>query len=150
MLCDHAVVAEGKLYVNGGGWTFTGPAPSPSAIAILIDVPWNQTNQKVAFALRLNGADGEPVMQPGPMGNMPIEVGGEFEVGRPVGLAQGTPITVPLAINIPPLLLTPGQRFSWDLTIDGESHQDWHLAFSTREIPPSSSSPTNLPPAPGA
>jgi hypothetical protein len=147
MLCDHAAVAEGKLYVSGGGWSLMGPAPSPSAIALLIDVPWDQTNHKVVFNLSLHGADGDPVMQPGPMGEeMSIQVGGEFEVGRPPGLAPGTPIGVPLAINIPPLLLAPGQRFSWDLKIDGTSQDDWHLAFSTRGIPVPASSPTNLPP----
>jgi hypothetical protein len=58
MLCDHAAVAEGKLFVSGGGWGLIGPAPSPSAIAILIEVPWDQTNRKVVFSLSLHSADG--------------------------------------------------------------------------------------------
>ena len=31
LLCDHATVAEGKLYINGAGWSVTGPEPSPSS-----------------------------------------------------------------------------------------------------------------------
>lgn len=145
MLCDHAAVAEGKLYISGGGWTQTGP-PSPSAIAMLIDVPWDRTNQSISFHLSLHGADGQPVMQQGPLGQVPIEVGGDFEVGRPVGLAQGTPITVPLAINIPPIPLAPGQRYVWELKIDERTQDNWHLAFSTRSAPPTQSDPTALPP----
>lgn len=150
LLCDHAVVAEGKLYISGGGWSQTGPDPSPTAIAMKIDVPWDRTNTPIALRLRLVGADGEPVTQAGPMGPVPIEVGAQLEVGRPPGLAQGTPIDAPMAINLPPFLLPPGQRFSWDLEIDGETNENWHLAFSTRPARQSPSSPTNLPPAPSA
>ena len=144
MLCDHAAVAEGKLYVNGGGWTQTGPAPAPSAIAMLIDVPWDQTNEPLSFNLSLHSADGEAVTQQGPAGQVPIEVGGQFEVGRPVGVAPGTPITVPLAINVQPIPLAPGQRFVWELRVSGSAEKDWRLAFSTRPAPVSSG-PTSLP-----
>jgi hypothetical protein len=88
-------------------------------------------------------------MQQGPMGPVPIQLAGEFEVGRPVGVAQGAPITVPLAINIQPLPLAPGQRFAWELKVGGRTEQDWRLAFSTRQVPPQASSdPTGLPPLP--
>lgn len=146
MLCDHATVAEGKLYINGGGWAQTGPVPTPSVIAMLIDVPWDETNMPLSFDLSLHGEDGQPVMQQGPMGPAPIEVDGQFEVGRPAGVAQGTPITVPLAINVQPILLAPGQRFVWELRVGGRTEQDWRLAFSTRQAPPQSSDPTRLPP----
>lgn len=85
MLCDHAQVADGKLYISGGGWSFTGPVPSPSAIAIKIDVPWDRTNDQIHLLLRLLGQDGEPVMQDGPIGPQPIQLEADFEVGRPPG-----------------------------------------------------------------
>jgi hypothetical protein len=44
ILCDYAVVADGKLYISGGGWNVTGPEPSQSAIALLFEVPWDRTN----------------------------------------------------------------------------------------------------------
>ena len=46
MLADSAQAIGGKLYVLGGGWSITGPAPTPSAIVIKIDVPWDQANIK--------------------------------------------------------------------------------------------------------
>lgn len=39
VLCGHANTAEGKLYINGEGWTLTGPNPTPSGVALLIRVP---------------------------------------------------------------------------------------------------------------
>ena len=135
MLCDHAQVADGKLYISGGGWSVTGPVPSPSAIAIKIDVPWDRTNDQIHLLLRLLGQDGEPVMQDGPIGPQPIQLEADFEVGRPPGLPKGTPIDIPLAMNMGPLPLSPGQRYTWELQIDNQTEDDWHLAFTTRAGP---------------
>ncbi len=135
LLCDHASVAEGKLYINGGGWSITGPAPTPQGIAIMLSVPWDRANQPINFLLRLLQEDGESVIQQGPAGPTPLEVAGQFEVGRPPGIRPGTPLDVPLATNLPPLPLALGHRFSWELSIDGETREDWHLAFSTRSLP---------------
>jgi hypothetical protein len=132
MLCDHAQVAEGKLYISGGGWSVTGPGPAPSAVALKIDVPWDRTNRRVSMLLRLLDEDGQPVTQEGRTGPEPVQFGGEFEVGRPPGLKAGAPIDVPLAMNVPPLQLAPGRRFTWELQLDGVTHPDWQLSFSTR------------------
>ena len=86
MLADHAQVAEGKLYISGGGWNVTGPGPVTSGVAMLFHIPWDRTNRKTTFTLRLVTADGHPVTQQGPIGEQPIEVGGQFEVGRPAGV----------------------------------------------------------------
>ena len=135
VLCDAAQVSEGKLHLLGGGWTMTGPGPVPSAIAMIVEVPWDQANTEIPFVLQLRDADGQPVEQAGPMGPTPVLVEAQLEVGRPPGVPAGTPLTVPLAIGIPPLDLPPGQRFSWELTLNGERQRDWHLAFSTRSVP---------------
>ncbi len=146
LLCDFAQVADGKLYISGGGWSVAGPQPSPSAIALKIDVPWDRTNNRIRLRLRLLGQDGQSVMQQGQQGASPVEVNAEFEVGRPPGVSVGTPIDVPLAMNIPPMSLPPGQRFSWELTLDGQSDPDWHLAFQTRQAqPPTTHSPPSGP-----
>jgi hypothetical protein len=58
---DHADVVGGKLYINGGGWNVTGPQPSPFAIAMLIEVPWDQTKTKHRVLLELLDADGNEV-----------------------------------------------------------------------------------------
>jgi hypothetical protein len=136
LLCDHAAVADGKLYINGGGWSLTGPLPAPSAIALKIDVPWDRTNSLIRIVLTLVGEDGRQVMQAMEGAFEPITIKAEFEVGRPVGIPKGTAIEVPLAFIIPPLALQPGRRYSWDLEVDGETGDDWHLPFGTRPMQP--------------
>jgi hypothetical protein len=37
-----------------------------------------------------------------------------------------------MALNLAPLPLVPGQRYVWQLTIDGQSHADWQVAFTIR------------------
>jgi hypothetical protein len=82
MLADSAQVSEGKLFILGGGWSVTGP-PAPSAIAMLVEVPWDQTNRRLEWRLELVDSDGYPVMTPdGEGGETAIVMGGEFEVGR--------------------------------------------------------------------
>jgi hypothetical protein len=133
MLADAAQAVEGKLYILGGGWSLTGPDPTPSAIAAYIQVPWDRTNVQHEFRFELIDADGNPVELEAPEGEaQPVTIEGAFEVGRPVGVRPGTPIDVPLALNIGPLALPPGGRFEWRLEIDGQTDDDWRLAFSTR------------------
>lgn len=141
MLCDSAQVAEGKLYILGGGWSLTGPDPSPSAVAMKLEIDWNEADRPHHWELFLEDADGHPVMVPGPEGATPIEVRGDLQVGRPEGLAPGSPIDLPLAVAVSPLPLAPGTRYNWRLVMDGEHRPDWMLSFATRPIP--------APPAPG-
>lgn len=135
LLADYVQVADGKLTVVGGGWSLTGPAPTPFGIAILVHVPWDQANRRHVLRLELLDADGQPVL-------VPAEDGGEapivffddleFEVGRPAGIKPGTPLEMPLAVNSGPLPLAPGARYEWRLSIDGEVDDDWRLGFSVR------------------
>jgi len=132
LLCDSAQVADGKLFVLGGGWSLTGPDPMPSAIAMKIDVEWHEADVVHHWELYLEDADGRPFMVDTPEGHHPVEVRGEFTVTRPTTVPEGTPIDVALAVNLGPLPLTPGNRYSWRLVIDGESSENWALAFTTR------------------
>lgn len=134
MLADHAQVAEGKLFISGGGWNLNGPGPITSALALLFYIPWDRTNRKTSFTLRLVDSDGRPVTQVGPLGEQPVQMGGQFEVGRPAGVTPGSEINVPIAINTV-LQLAPGQRFTWLLEVDGHSEDDWRVEFSTRDVP---------------
>ena len=132
MLADFVETANGKLYIMGGGWSITGSMPSPSAIALKIEVPWNETNQKHNLKIELLDPDFNPVLVPTPAGNAPLAIGGDFEVGRPAGLPQGAPVDVSMGFNIGPIPLESGKRYIWKLTIDGNSKDDWRVAFSTR------------------
>jgi hypothetical protein len=132
MLADAAEAVNGKLYVLGGGWSMTGPEPAPMALAIKIEVPWDQTNQQHLCRLELIDSDGEPVTTETPEGDQPVVFEAGFEIGRPAGLKPGTPLDLPLAVTVPPLPLEAGGRSEWRLSIDGESDDDWRVAFSTR------------------
>ena len=68
LLCDAAQVADGKLYVLGGGWSLTGPDPMPSAIAMKIDVDWHEAGEVHHWELFLEDADGRPVLVETPDG----------------------------------------------------------------------------------
>ena len=138
LLADHAEVAEGKLFINGGGWTVTGPDPIPFGIAMYIEVPWDRANTKHTFQLELVDADGQPVTVETDDGEQPITGSGEFEVTRPLGIKAGTPLPIPMALNFAPLPLPPGGRFEWRLSINGETDEDWRLSFSTRPRGPES------------
>jgi hypothetical protein len=131
LLADYAVVSDGKLTIVGGGWSQTGPEAAPFGIGLLIQVPWDQSNTVHTFQVELLDADGEPVVLETDDADEPVAFGGDFEVGRPPGLKPGTPLDFPVAMNSTPLPLEPG-RYEWRLTIDGESRQDWTLAFTVR------------------
>lgn len=120
LLCDAAAESGGKLYVLGGGWSVVHapehPIPIPMALAVKISVPWDQSNTKHTLKLSLIDDDHQAIEVEGSEG--PIEVGGEFEVGRPPGMKPGTPLDTPFAFSFPPIPLAPG-GYVWELEIDG-------------------------------
>jgi hypothetical protein len=135
LLCDAAEAINGKLYILGGGWSITGPMPVPFALALRIEVPWSEANRKIHAKVELVDADGRPVSVPDQFGNQQsVQIEFDFEVGRPPGLVRGTPLDATAALTIPPLPLSPGNRYAWRLEIDGESKPHWQAAFATREV----------------
>lgn len=136
LLCDYAVVAEGKLYISGAGWTEIS-ANGACAIAMLFHVPWTRTNQEIEFSLKLLRQDGNQVEQIGPLGPAPVEVAGKFEVGRPPGLQHGVHIDVPIAAsiaNIAALAIDAGERYEWRLYVDDkEVGEEYRLPFNVRK-----------------
>jgi hypothetical protein len=133
MLADAAQAVAGKLYILGGGWSIIGSG-TPFALALKIEVPWDEANRPHPFTLALLNADGQPVILPTPEGERPVEIQGNIEVGRPAGLTPGTPLDSTSAINFGPLPLAPGGRYVWRLTIDGHTDENWEVAFSTRPV----------------
>ena len=134
LLCDSALVAEGKLFILGGGWSVIGPQPTPMAIALKLDVAWTELEDAHHWEMFLEDADGKEIIFDTPEGPRPVEVRGDFQVGRPQGAIEGARVSVNLAINIGPLPFTPGQRFNWKLVIDGQAKEEWVLSFSTRSL----------------
>jgi hypothetical protein len=137
LLADSAQEVGGKLYILGGGWSVTGPDPSPSAIALKFDVPWDQSNHKYQIVLELLTADGEPVLIEAPGGeSVPLRIEAQLETGRPPGLKPGTPIDAALAINFGPLPIEPDRRYEWRLSIDKRHDEAWSVGFTTRPRQP--------------
>lgn len=117
ILCDFAETINGKLYIQGGGWTrlATGGAPVNFFLAGKIFVPWTNANRQSALSLSLVTEDGNPVFDPN---GSPVHMDGGFEVGRPPGTAAGTELDVPLTFRLEGLPMLPG-RYRWELKVDG-------------------------------
>ena len=132
LLCDHAQVADNKLFINGAGWDrCTTPTPAHS-VAILVGVPWDRTNVRIPYELRLVNEDGALVQRTGPQGAaVRIGAAGTLEVGRPAGAPPGSSVAVPLVVNVTPLALPADAGFEWRLLVDGEGRQEWSLPFRT-------------------
>jgi hypothetical protein len=121
LLCDHAQEVAGKLYVLGGGWSIYRGSPVTMALAVKIGVPWDAANIPHDFSARLVTEDGaDPVLPTGEgSAATPIEFQGRFEAGRPAGVAPGSELDAPFAVNISGLPLPPG-RYEWQVSIDAE------------------------------
>lgn len=131
-LCDSAQVANGKLYIMGGGWSTTGPDPTPSAVAIKLDVAASEIDQVHDWSIALTDADGRHVPIDTGAGPRPIEVKGTFAATRPPDMTDTMSVDVAIAVNIGPLVLPLDSRYVWTLRVDGHSDPSWTLSFSTR------------------
>ena len=134
LLADSAQVADGKLNILGGGWSLIGPDPAPSAVAIKLEVDWHETDRVHHWELFLEDADGRPVTFMTESGLESIEIRGELSAMRPEGLMEGTPVDIPMAINLGPLPIDPGSRFTWKFLLDGEAVEGGSIGFTTRPL----------------
>jgi hypothetical protein len=130
LTADSVVVAEGKLFVQGGGWDQINALGLPTrhpriGIGVLIRVPYTETNIQHAFDLRLEDPDGKEV----PLGDAPPgatkdgkvrRVGGQFTVGRPPMLGAGDEQVVPIAVNLDGLTFTAIGTHRIVLAVDGK------------------------------
>lgn len=118
MLADAAHVSEGKLYVLGGGINRI-TQPMPLAVAGFVQVPWDETNVNHALKITLMTSEGQPFKIPTAVGEVPLELTANFQVGRPPGVAKGSEFSVPLAATIAPIPFPEG-RYEFRLTLDDE------------------------------
>jgi len=134
MLSDAVQVADGKLFILGGGWDITGPQPSPSGIAIRFEVSPNEFNVSHHWELFLEDADGQLIMVETPDGPQSIEVRGDFTASAAIGAPEGTPTIIPVGINFGPIPFLPNARFTWRLIVDGDSLPGSTVSFTTRPL----------------
>ena len=134
LLCDSVGSAEGKLYVQGGGWTMLTVPQLPAVlprlgIGAVITVPYNRTNENHVVTVELKDEDGEPVLVGGPMPlgdpagvpgqGQPVRADAQFTMGRPPMLQPGESQTIPFAINMDGVPVARPGGFVVDVSIDG-------------------------------
>lgn len=127
MLCDHAEVADGKLFMNGAAINLLWVGAQPPhvvnfGVAVVVHVPYTETNQPHRIRVRIVDEDGEPVvpwtLEGGPPAG-PVEIAGEFNVGRPPVLAPGESQALPFAFQLAALPMPRLGLHSVVLEIDG-------------------------------
>lgn len=129
MLCDHAQVAEGKLFIAGGGWSYANRLQG--YVAILLRIPWEYAQRHILGSLTLVDQDDSEVV--GASGD-PVRISFEL-VGAPnVKAERGFPLDAPIAIPVPPIELPLG-RYKWVFVLDGEARPDCDLPFRIVEPP---------------
>jgi hypothetical protein len=101
-------------------------------VVILLVVDWNETNQQFQMRADLVDSDMQSVTIQTTLGEQPIALEAQIEVGRPPGLPHGTSVRVPFAAGVGPLNLTPGQRYVWRVTINGQHEEGWSESFTVR------------------
>ena len=134
LICDYAEAINGKLYIMGGGWSACSPGPRHLSIAIRILVPWSEANVKHRLTLMLQDESGNTIE----LGEPPrrVEHSGDFEVGRPAGLPQGSDLAMVLAVSFMGLPLEADRGYRWQLEIDGEPTAN--ASFRTVSVRPGS------------
>jgi hypothetical protein len=132
-LADSAEVREGLLFLLGGTWNNVGPPPQPFAIAGVIEVDWDEANQRHTAEFAIDDVDGNPLMVPSLTGEQPFRITSQFEVGRPPGSPKGTTFHIPVAMPIPPLPWTAGRHYVLIVRINTVEHD--RVRFSVRPAP---------------
>lgn len=135
LLCDHAQASsDGKLYVAGANITrlWTQKADPPLivnvALAIVIEIDWNETNTMHNFEVELvyddpAGAQIVPLPIEVPPGAPPETGGrfvGEFNAGRGPDMLAGESTLMPLAINMNGLELPAPGAYFFSVKVDKE------------------------------
>ncbi len=133
VLCDSAVVAEGKLYVQGGGWNVLGTQQFPFiqpriSLGAVVTVPYTKTNQNHLLSIQLRNEDNEsvaigPAVEKDGDVQRPMHIGAQFNIGRPAILQAGDSQMLPFAVNLDQLPFDSPGAYSFIFSIDGSEIQ---------------------------
>lgn len=108
ILADSAQVVANKLYLLGGGWDripLNKDALQHFAVAVSIKVPWDETNRRHTFGIEVLSEDQNTEEL-----KKIAKIGGQFEVGRPVGIPIGKEQRIQLALDIGLKFDSPGTK----------------------------------------
>jgi len=121
MLCDFAQVADGKLYILGGGWSQINmqdpDAPVFVTLAVDLSIPWDLANRPIPIAVDLVTEDYEPFVPRGE--EEPLRMEGGITVGRPPWARAGVPLHIPLVFPFPPIFGLQQGGYVVRLFVDG-------------------------------
>lgn len=103
ILGDYAHMADGKLYLQGGGWERLNvnsgfPTKQMFGIATSVLVPWDETNQLINLEIEVQTEDGGSL----------AKINGQMKVGRPPDHPPGMTQRSVVAANLPLELKTAG------------------------------------------
>jgi hypothetical protein len=135
LLADSAQVADGKLYILGGGWSVTGPDPTPSAVAIKVGSTGTSSTPVTTGSCSSRTPTVSRCASTRPTGTQTHRGARRLLGGAPDGVPVGTPVDVPIAVNFGPIPLQDGARFTWRMVIDGDSLPGGTVSFTTRPVP---------------
>jgi len=126
VVADWAETVNGKLYIQGAGWSrIKAGMPSSIAIAGLITVPFGKTNIRHTASVRLVTDDGAPYPA-----EMPFVVELEFECGRPPGMSHGEDSYVPVSAQLAGIQFPRG-RYRFEMQAAEPNSDPVHLADVT-------------------
>jgi hypothetical protein len=125
LLADAAQVADGKLYILGGGWERLATPHLPLSrsfdLAVRVIVPWIETNRPLQFTVQLETEDGVPLLDP------PVKP--VVTVGRPVHLREGSEQAVPFVLKVANVHLNEPGRYVFTLR-----HEEEELARTAFDL----------------
>lgn len=129
LAADAALVANGKLYIHGGGWdtihTASFPTTHPAmAIAFVLEFDYTEAPDRVP--IRIDLLDDDEV-------EMGLRLETILEVGHPPGSSRGNPIQIPQAITLPMVSFPKpgGYRFR----ISARSQEVGSIKFHLASLP---------------
>lgn len=132
LLADAAQIADGKLYMIGGGWSFTSPEIGGHALCGIIEMePDELRKDHQHWMVRLLDDDGQLVLMKTPTDELPILVEGDLTTTGPT--PDVPTVRIPLAISFGPLTLEGGKTYAWELILNDVSRPDWRISFTTRD-----------------
>jgi hypothetical protein len=133
ILANHAESVNGLLYISGGGWTnhnrmVTPGKPPPVShlgLAIIIAIPWNETNHMHSITVELRDEDANTVI---------ASINAQINVGRPPNLRPGS-IQYP-TIGLPIDIVFPHSGgYEIIARVNGTDDNARRWAFVVQDIP---------------
>jgi hypothetical protein len=128
---DHAVVENGKVYVNGGFWDTLRQPSYPAQVAMslvaVILVPSRAYQEDHQVAVEMVNADEQ---------RLPLRIQGAIRVGASPDLRPGDPTTLSLAFPLNGVTLERAGDYWFVLSVDGDEIARYRIhAVHTVPVP---------------